>query len=133
MLPAVVRLVQNKGVQEAVKKYGKKAVDEAKKHINDMKTKPSPGQQKINPVTKSQRANRETMRKSATTGGVVGYAAGSLNNEKPKPKAEAAAKAAPKTKATPENIPKKGTHVVGTKDGVKVYKDGKLVSNRKKN
>jgi hypothetical protein len=46
MIPAIVRLVQNKGVQEAVKKYGKKAVDEAKKHINDMKTKPSPGQQK---------------------------------------------------------------------------------------
>ena len=121
MIPAVIRLIQSKGVREAIKKYGKKAVDEAKKHIDDMKTKPSPGQKKISPVTKSQRANRETMRRSGATGAAVGYAAGSSKEEKPKPKAKPKAKA--KAKA-------KGTHISGNKSGVTVTKDGKVVSKR---
>ena len=121
MIPAVIRLIQSKGVREAIKKYGKKAVDEAKKHIDDMKTKPSPGQKKINPVTKSQRANRETRRRSGATGAAVGYAAGSSKEEKPKPKAKPKAKA--KAKA-------KGTHISGNKSGVTVTKDGKVVSKR---
>jgi hypothetical protein len=123
MLPAVIRLIQNKGVQEAIKKYGKKAVDEAKKHINDMKTKPSPGQKKISPVTKSQRANRETMRRSGATGAAVGYAAGSANKEKPKAKDKAKAKTASKPKI-------KGTHISGDRSGVTVTKNGKVVSKR---
>lgn len=123
MLPAVIRLIQNKGVQEAVKKYGKKAVDEAKKHINDMKTKPSPGQKKINPVTKSQRANRETMRRSGATGAAVGYAAGSSKEEKSTPKAKPEAKTAAKPKT-------KGTHISGDRSGVTVTKNGKVVSKR---
>lgn len=148
---AVARLIASKGVREAIKKYGKKAVDEAKKHVDDFKNKPTPGQKKINPVTKSQRANRETLRRSAGTGAVVGGAAtlgAKALSEKDKPKAKAAPKAKPKAKAkaapkakpksTPSGPPKakkkaeKGTRVVGDKSGVKVYKDGKLVSNRKK-
>jgi hypothetical protein len=132
---AVARLIASKGVREAVKKYGKKAVDEAKKHVDDFKTKPTPGQKKINPVTKSQRANRETLRRSAGTGAVVGGGAAlgaKALTEGDKPKAKA------KPKSTPSGPPKakkkaeKGTRVVGDKTGVKVYKDGKLVSNRKK-
>jgi hypothetical protein len=159
--PAIIlRFLSSKGVREAVKKYGKKAVDEAKKHIDDFKTKPTPGQQKINPVTKSQRANRETMRRSVGTGSLQ-----SDNKPKaaPKAKPKAAPKAKPKAapKAKPKAAPKakpskkqekgtrvegdskgvrvykdgklvKGTRVEGDSKGVRVYKDGKLVSNRKK-
>ena len=145
----VARLIASKGVREAVKKYGKKAVDEAKKHFDDFKTKPTPGQKKINPVTKSQRANRETLRRSAGTGAVVGGGAAlgaKALTEGGKPKAKAKPKSTPsgppkakaKPKSTPSGPPKakkkveKGTRVVGDKTGVRVYKDGKLVSNRKK-
>jgi hypothetical protein len=142
--PAIIlRFVSSKGVREAVKKYGKKAVDEAKKHIDDFKTKPTPGQQKINPVTKSQRANRETMRRSVGTGAIVGGAAASLQSDnKPKAAPKAKPKAAPKAKpkAKPKAAPKakpskkqeKGTRVEGDSKGVRVYKDGKLVSNQEK-
>jgi hypothetical protein len=148
---AVARLIASKGVREAVKKYGKKAVDEAKKHVDDFKTKPTPGQKKINPVTKSQRANRETLRRSAGTGAVVGGAAalgakalteGDKPKAKAKPKKSSTPSGPPKAKAKPKSTPsgppkakkkaEKGTRVVGDKTGVKVYKDGKLVSNRKK-
>ena len=137
----VARFIASKGVHKAVKEFGKKAVDEAKKHVDDFKTKPTPGQKKINPVTKSQRANRETLRRSAGTGAVVGGAAALgakalSESDKPKPKPKAKPKA--KAKSTPSGPPpakkkaEKGTRVVGDKTGVKVYKDGKLVSNRKK-
>ena len=97
-LPAiatVARFIASSGVPAAIKKYGVKAVNEAKKHLKDMTTKPTSGQKKIAPVTKSQRAARSSFRKGLATGGAGVYAAGKLSNNgngtkaKPKPKAKA--------------------------------------------
>ena len=98
-IPAIVaaaaRFIAQKGLKEASKKYSKKVIDEAKKHAKDMVTKPTPGQKKIAPVTKSQRATRDTGRKSLAAGAAGGFAAGKLGSNgsetkaKPKPKAKA--------------------------------------------
>ena len=79
---------------------------------------------------------------AAGAGAAAGAALNKKKDEKPKaaPKAKAKPKAKPKAKAKskPSGPPpakkkaEKGTRVVGDKTGVKVYKDGKLVSNRKK-
>lgn len=78
MLPAVVRLIMSKGAQEAAKKYGSAAVREAQKHIRDLTTKKTPGQAKIEPVTKSQRAARSSARKGAVVGGAGVAGAGAV-------------------------------------------------------
>ena len=95
IVASVARYIAQKGLKEATKKFGKKAVDEAKKHAKDMVTKPTPGQKKIAPVTKSQRATRDTGRKALAAGAAGGFAAGKVGNNgngtkaKPKPKAKA--------------------------------------------
>lgn len=94
-IAAVARLIASSGVPAAIKKYGVKAVNEAKKHMKDMTTKASDGQKKIAPVTKSQRATRDTGRKALAVGAAGGYAAGrggSSNETKPKAKPKARAK-----------------------------------------
>ena len=98
-IPAIVaaaaRFIAQKGLKEASKKYSKKVIEEAKQHAKDMVTKPTPGQKKIAPVTKSQRATRDTGRKSLAAGAAGGFAAGKLGSNgsetkaKPKPKAKA--------------------------------------------
>ena len=98
-IPAIVaaaaRFIAQKGLKEAGKKYSKKVIEEAKQHAKDMVTKPTPGQKKIAPVTKSQRATRDTGRKSLAAGAAGGFAAGKLGSNgsetkaKPKPKAKA--------------------------------------------
>ena len=75
-IPAIVRLIMSKGVQEATKKYGAAAVREARKHIDDLMKKPTAGQKKIEPVTKSQRAARSSARKGAVAGAAGATAAG---------------------------------------------------------
>jgi hypothetical protein len=103
-IAAVARLIASSGVPAAVKKYGKKAVDEAKKHMKDMTTKASDGQKKIAPVTKSQRATRDTGRKFLAAGAAGGYAAGrggSSNETKPKAKPKAK-----DPRANPKDFPK---------------------------
>jgi hypothetical protein len=91
----VARFIASSGVPAAIKKYGAKAVNEAKKHLKDMTTKPTSGQKKIAPVTKSQRATRGSFRKGLATGGAGVYAASKLGSNdngtktKPKPKAKA--------------------------------------------
>ncbi len=77
-ISAIVRLIMSKGVQEATKKYGSAAVREAKKHIDDLVKKPTAGQKKIEPVTKSQRAARSSARKGAVTGAAGTTAAGAI-------------------------------------------------------
>tara|TARA_R110000823_G_C15616373_1_gene467071 strand:- start:51 stop:485 length:435 start_codon:yes stop_codon:yes gene_type:complete len=99
---AVARLIASSGVPAAIKKYGVKAVNEAKKHMKDMTTKASDGQKKIAPVTKSQRATRDTGRKALAVGAAGGYAAGrggSSNEPKAKPKAK-------EPRANPKDFPK---------------------------
>lgn len=70
-IPAIVGLIARAGIPAAIKKYGTKAVKEAQKHAKDMTSKPTAGQKKINPVTKSQRANRETARRTAGAGALA--------------------------------------------------------------
>lgn len=92
-IAAVARLIASSGVPAAIKKYGAKAVNEAKKHLKDMTTKPTSGQKKIAPVTKSQRATRDTGRKALAAGAAGGFAAGKAgsngNGTQAKPKAKA--------------------------------------------
>ena len=98
-LPAiatVARFIASSGVPAAIKKYGAKAVNEAKKHLKDITTKPSPGQKKIAPVTKSQRATRDTLRKGLAVGGAGGFAAGKAGNNSNGTKAKPKAKAQPR-------------------------------------
>ena len=105
-IAAVARLIASSGVPAAIKKYGVKAVNEAKKHMKDMTTKASEGQKKISPVTKSQRATRDTVRKALAVGAAGGYAAGrggSSNETKPKAKPKARAK---DPRANPKDVPK---------------------------
>ena len=161
---AVGRLIASKGVREAVKKYGQKAVDEYRKMSAKASNKldkaqgikpSSPGRTSQNRgvVVGKDRTkafkNTEQIKggvKGAVVAGAAGAAAGAAlkKNKDEKPKAAPKAKAKPKStpsgppkakpKSTPSGPPKaeKGTRVVGDKTGVKVYKDGKLVSNRTK-
>ena len=153
-LVAVGRLIASKGVREAVKKYGQKAVDEYRKMSAKAGNKLDKAQG-IKPSTAGRTSknrgvvvgkdrtkafkNTEQIKggvKGAVAGGAAALGAKALS-DKPKPKAKAAPKAKPKAKAKAAPKAKKkaekGTRVVGDKSGVKVYKDGKLVSNRKKN
>lgn len=92
---AIIRLIMSKGVQEAIKKYGSAAVKEARRHMDDLMTKRTPGQDKVKNLTPKQRSYRQGQRKAAGvvgTAGVVGagaaYKAGqtSANNSKRKNK-----------------------------------------------
>jgi len=103
-IAAVARLIASSGVPAAIKKYGVKAVNEAKKHMKDMTTKASDGQKKIAPVTKSQRATRDTGRKALAVGAAGGYAAGrGRSSNETKPKAKPKAK---EPRANPKDFPK---------------------------
>jgi len=157
---AVGRLIASKGVREAVKKYGQKAVDEYRKMSAKASNKLDKAQG-INPSSPGRTSqnrgvvvgkdrtkafkNTEQIKggvKGAVVAGAAGAAAGAAlkknKDEKPKAAPKAVSKAAPKAKAKPKAKPapkkkaEKGTRVVGDKTGVKVYKDGKLVSDRKK-
>ena len=97
---AILSFIGRQGVTQAVKKFGKKAVDEARKHGKDMVTKPTSGQAKVKKAVSGQRANRETMRRTAGTVGAAAGAAGaagvgkmSNGSNTTKPKAKVAPKA----------------------------------------
>ena len=49
-----------------IKNVGSDILEEANKHVNDLKNEATPDQKNIAPVTKSQRATRDTGRKAAT-------------------------------------------------------------------
>ena len=124
LVMAAARLLASKGAREAIKKYGKKIVDEARKHAKDLTTKPTPGQKKIAPVTKAQRATRDTARKSFGVGNVTGGTAGvggtlavtsAMSDKKQQPSAKPKAKTGAKVKkdqrTNPQDYPtyRKGT------------------------
>ena len=67
-VPAVAAFISRQGVTKAVKKYGQKAVDEARKHMKDIKTKKTQGQAKSEKATKGQRTYRSGQRKAGATG-----------------------------------------------------------------
>tara|TARA_R110001592_G_C12877035_1_gene724348 strand:- start:110 stop:571 length:462 start_codon:yes stop_codon:yes gene_type:complete len=116
-IAAVARLLASKGAIEATKKYGAKAVAEAKKHLRDVTTKPTKGQRDIAPVTKAQRATRDTGRKAGTAGAVGGAGATAAvmsNKDKPKAKPKSKDRAKSNTsdqRTNPKDYPtyKKGT------------------------
>ena len=78
--PTIAAFITRNGVTKAVKKYGRKAVDEARKHMKDMTTKKTPGQAKSEVATKGQRAYRSGQRKAGAVVGPAGYMAGSSNS-----------------------------------------------------
>ena len=43
----VARYIAKQGITKAIKKYGKKSVNQAKKHVKDVTTKPTAGQKQI--------------------------------------------------------------------------------------
>jgi len=115
-IPAVSAFIAKHGITKAVKKYGRKAVDEARKHMKDVTTKKTPGQKKIEPVTKSQRATRSTARRTAAgTAGLTaaGYEAANvdLNSGKGLPVADMS----------------KSVTVRGTGEGIRYFQNGKEV------
>lgn len=88
---SIIRLIMNKGVQEAVKKHGSAAVKEARKHIDDLMTKPTKGQKDVDKATRSQRAARSKARKAvvgttAVLGGGYAVTPTSKDNSKRKNK-----------------------------------------------
>ena len=130
---AIARFIAQKGMKEAVKKFGKKAVDEAKKHGKDMVTKPTSGQSKVKKAVSSQRANSETMRRTAGvaggTLGAAGYGAGKMSggSEATKPKAKAKAKAKAKDPRTnPKDFPVYGKST----DSAKAFREAQRKAKR---
>ena len=124
---AIARFIAQKGMKEAVKKFGKKAVDEAKKHGKDMVTKPTSGQSKVKKAVSGQRANRETMRRTAGVAGLAGYGAGKMNggSEATKPKAKAKPKAKdPRT--NPKDFPVYGKST----DSAKAFREAQRKAKR---
>ena len=82
-----------KAVAPLIKKYGAKAVKEGKAHLKDLKTKPSPGQKKIEPATLGQRATRKAKRKITAVAGLAGAAGNTALKVAEKKKLKETAKA----------------------------------------
>jgi hypothetical protein len=119
--PTVAAFITRNGVTKAIKKYGQRAVDEARKHMKDVTTKKTPGQKKIEPVTKSQRATRSTARRTAAgTAGLTaaGYEVANvdLNSGKGLPVADMS----------------QSIDVKGDGDGMRYFQNGKEVRMPKK-
>lgn len=72
----VARYIAKKGLKAAVKKYTKKSINEAKKHAQDMASKPNTGQKQVKAATKGQRAYRSGTRVAAGVGATAGAAGG---------------------------------------------------------
>jgi len=64
----IARFIASKGITQAIKKYGSKAANEAKKHVKDLTTKPTAGQKKIRTPVAAQRASRRAKRIGAAVG-----------------------------------------------------------------
>jgi hypothetical protein len=128
-ISAINSFIARKGIQEAVKKYGKKAVDEARKHMKDMKTKKTSGQKKIEPVTKSQRATRSTARRTAATTGPIGAAVGAGMSGNDYSTANVDLNSG---KGLPVADMSRSVDVRGTEEGMRYFQDGKEVRMPKK-
>ena len=81
----IARFVAKKGIKEAVKKYGKKAVTEVQKNAKDMVTKPTAGQAGTKAGVRGMRNARQLGRQAAGVGvaaGAVGGVAAMKNKVK---------------------------------------------------
>ncbi len=128
-VPAVAAFISRQGVTKAVKKYGQKAVDEARKHMKDIKTKKTPGQAKAEPATKGQRTYRSGQRKAGGVGGAAGYAAGSSNSGEDYKTANVSLNSG---KGLPIADMSQSIDVRGDEGGMRYYQDGKEVRMPKK-
>ena len=66
----IARFIAKKGMKEAVKKYGKKAVTEVQKNAKDMVTKPTAGQAGTKAGVRGMRNARQLGRQAAGVGAV---------------------------------------------------------------
>ena len=80
-IAAAARFIAQKGLKEASKKYSKKVIEEAKKHVKDVGTPKKVQQKRTEKATKGQRTYREGQRKSGTVGAGLGIA-GTLGTQK---------------------------------------------------
>ena len=88
----VARYIAKRGIQAAVKKYTKKAVTNGKKHLKDLKSKPTANQITNAPRTKGQRTYRAGQR-NAFGVGVTGTATAAMllsgdKEDKPTPRSK---------------------------------------------
>ena len=125
-VPAVASFIARNGVTKAVKKYGQKAVDEARKHMKDMKTKKTKGQAQSEKATKGQRTYRSGQRKAGVVGGTAGYMAGSGNDY------TAANVDLDSGKGLPVADMSRSINVEGDGAGMRYFQDGKEVRLPKK-
>ena len=80
-IAAAARFIAQKGLKEASKKYSKKVIEEAKKHVKDVGTPKKVQQKRTEKATKGQRTYREGQRKSGTVGAGLGIA-GTVGTQK---------------------------------------------------
>ena len=72
----IARFLAKKGMKEAVKKYGKKAVTEVQKNAKDMVTKPTAGQAGTKAGVRGMRNARQLGRQAAGVGAAAGAVGG---------------------------------------------------------
>ena len=116
-IPTVASFIARHGATKAVKKYGRKAVTEARKHMKDMTTKKSKGQAQSEKATKGQRTYRSGQRKAGVAGGAVVAGGASVGAKKKKPA----------TSRLPLAKPGIRIDTRGTANGIKHYPKGKQV------
>jgi len=77
-LAAAARFIAKKGMAAAIKKFGKKTVNEAKKHVKDVVTKPTVGQEGTKAGVRGMRNARQLGRQAALIGAGTGGTAVAL-------------------------------------------------------
>jgi hypothetical protein len=75
-LMAAARFIAKKGVTAAIKKFGKKTVTEAKKHVKDLTTPVRKGVTQSKSGVRGMQNARQLGRQAATMGAVGGFAVG---------------------------------------------------------
>ena len=103
---------------KAIAKYGKKAYEEARKHVKDLKTKKKPEQKQTEKGTKGQRTYREGQRSAGVTGAGVGYTAANVDLDS--------------GKGLPIADMSQSIEVKGDGDGIRYFQNGKEVRMPKK-
>jgi len=117
------KMIKDSGAAAAIKKYGKEVVDEAKKHINDIKSKKTIAQKQSEKATKGQRTYREGQRKAGIAGAAGGAAASSSN----KKDYSVANVDLSKGKGLPIADMSQSIDVRGDGDGIRYFQNGKEV------
>jgi len=115
----IMKYAASTSVGKAIGRYGKKAYDEAKKLVQDMKSKKTPDQKKTEKATKAQRTYREGQRKAGVAGGAAGYTAANVD-------------LSGGSKSLPIADMSRSIDVRGTGEGIRYFQDGKEVRMPKK-